>query len=461
MTTRHSIRPATCSALMLCALGPMVAGGAGCDRSDPAAETIAEVSRTFDALHAGGVHADTIEARRVAYTTAVSSLGSVGTGATPAQQSAAKSLLAQAWNGRAQLHIADATDLERQLLNDVSVARGTLRLIESRLSLAAALESYDPSGEIREVEQDLSNIARQLDEAARGLQAVDAEVARLRAAAEEQASLAGAIRQREGELRSSVADAPVEQRPELARQAVALQREADAFDTEAARLSAQAAQVAPRGNEIQRDIDRLRRQTDLFAQARSVAEDRAASSRQEAGANRDSARQAAEQLRGRVDEISRRRSEELAPMYEEASRAMQSASGAMRQAAQSAVDAESRAAAQAALGRLQQAEADMHAARASGAASFVTLLRLATPALGESAVRDALASAETEAQEATAAAAAAREEASGTFERAGVRGEAGELLNRVAAQLAGEPDEAPAPTEEMDQNNEGDEGGAP
>jgi len=291
-------------------------------------------------------------------------------------------------------------------------------------------------------------LGSQLAATQQALTANDARIKELMDQAQSLESQTSALAERENDLRKSMNFASSEQRPEIARRAYEARRDREIAYREAEALRVQAERVAPLSTEIQLSIRQLETQIGSIEATKQMLREKqrteqAASegARREADATAGLVREAAQGVLAIVtEELQPAASEALSKYGEAASRWNQARSGPSRTLANIRA-----AAVQHGIGSLQREYAES-LARAARLLGEVGGLR---PAInGSQAFRDAAEQMVTEAGEALIAAADAYESASSGLASGEGQGGLGERLARLAREIRGEPEPAPAPEEE-------------
>jgi colicin import membrane protein len=422
-------RPAPRAALIL-ATG-LALGLAGCDRDDEASQAIDRANLNLQSLAPGGVNPPSAAYKNQVYGEIKSSLANVN--GTKAENAAAALLTAQAQAGLAEAPAAEATDLERACLNDITEIRALLGRWLGLSASADAAAAYDPTKELADIDAEVK--AREEDRVQQQQKkaGVDQRVADLLAQAKQKADAAKAKQQEAGRLRSQVANQTAVQGEQSLKQAQEIGRDGDALEVEAADLEAQAAQTAPQSGEIQLEIDKLSNQKDLLGQARADVLKRAENAKAQAASARADAAKVAEEIAKRVAALDERRAAAM--------KATDEATSGYKAAAASAKKAqsESRTAGQMAFGAAEQTMGDLEWARAQGLTAYASLmdsLASAKPALPKAA------DFKSKGDEARAAAKTALEAATEAYKLADAAYKAGggqdkDRLDRINAKLAG------------------------
>lgn len=409
----------------------------GCDDGRAAADaTLAQARRDLAALNVGGTNPPSDRARAAVYAKVLREVQPITTAGLPAQQTAAKRLVAIVQEGEGQLDFDRAAALAREAVDTMLAAQAILDRRQGQLALADALVAFDPSAEREALRADDAARQKELGEAEATRASLEKELAALRKEAEAHRAEAKALREQEGAARARALDAPADERLAIVEEAVGIQRRADGADREASLALAQVDRKAPEVEAAKSEVARLAKQRDFIALALKQLDARAAVGTEQAAENRGQAEEAARQLATMIAQIDEQMKGPVAQEYGRAVQSLESAERSQRAAPGQGVE---RTSTQLALGRIRQTMADVERARAYAWGTFGALLTRAVdvkPPLPSSAEYRAMADAAlATAREAIAAAAESFGQAAEGFASAGGGAEMAERLQRTADKL--------------------------
>ncbi len=416
-----------------------LAGPAGCDERSEAGEAIAEAERALSALNAGGASAAADAARVATYDRVLGMLRPVASGGTPAEKSAAQTIIAQVNAGKGQVRAAEAARLERGALMQMERATDQIDLIVSHLALAQSLAAYDPKPEHDDLDAAMAEVEGALAKSRQRQSSVQGQVAALTERADSRRQQAGALRQQENDLRQRALGLPAVERPEMVRQAVEAQRRADTLEAEVVMITAGLDQMARVLAEIDAEIGQSSKQRDLLTAAKGAVDARARVTAEQADAAREAAKRAAAKMGAAIQDVQTLREGPMAAAYAEAVELHEGALSALRSAGAGPSGDESRIAAAVVAGVVQQALADLYRERARASELYGDVLeRAAGAAGGMPEGRDAgniLTGVDASIEGWYAKSEEAYAGAVESFEKVGGRGAVGERVERVIAAI--------------------------
>lgn len=435
------------SAAMLVALA-----GAGCDGLDQDQVTLAKAGDKINAMSVAGANpVPTLSSRAQDLKKIIDDLKPLVERKDPSTSSAAGGLLARATAALGDLSARAAADEERQFLNQAHIVRAKLDQWISQNSVAKALESYNPSKDLAELDKQIADKGAQAQKLEGDKAAQEAKVAQIRAQAETLRGQAKARRTDEANLRKQGEGMSQTARADLVTRAAAISREADALDRQAAETMALADKEAPVVAELANQAERWRRQADALAKAKTDLEQRMNVARQQAAAAKADAQKVGAEIKTELATLESRRNAADMPMNE----AVKNFTAAVRQAKDAGKDAprDTRTALGISAGTFQQSLGDVLSTRARAMASYSDLMRAlagAEPALPEASELSSKATkASEDAKSAREEAKKAYESAKSAYESSGASGDVKaklEQLKTAMEALLAEPKAAePAP----------------
>lgn len=408
----------------------------GCGGETELGRAVQDAAIRVQALNSNGGPAWSVEHAAGVYRDVVSRLKPLADSGREGEQAGAWVLIGQSQLFLAEIPARRALETERAALNLITLIRGSLGQWERQHAQAVALDAYDPTAELAEIDAE----ARARDEEAAQQRAQRAAVAGeaegLRAQAKERVDKARSAREQDAALRQRASAMSATEGLPLIEEARTLRRSADALDAEASILDARAQQVERGLGEIDLAIERLETQRQLLAGARAQIQASVATKKEHAAALRAGADASAAEIAARMDELAALRTGTLAPAYEEAARGLSEAAASATKAVKA-----SKLNAQALAGAARRSLGDVQWHRAHSLGIYADVcgaLARAEPALPQ---RDAYAAAAEQARaqraEALAAATEAYQAAKTAFDGIGASGEAEDIKQKLDALLVG------------------------
>ncbi len=414
----------------------MIAGLAvsGCEREDAAGDALQKAHVKLASLSPFGTTLPAGDTKLKAYNEVISTLKTAVDTGTETQIASASLLIAQSQMGLAEPQADRASEIERDVFNQLSSLRSDLSQYRMQSAGAEAAASYNPAKELAEIDrQDQERTAQVAKEqAAKG--EIEKKVADLRAQAKAKLDESRARRQQAGALKQQVANQSATQGEQTLIESQKISREADALDVKAAQLEAQAATVAPQVVEIQNTIERLNKQKDLLGKERVDVGTRATASQKQASDLRAAAAKTAEAIKTKADALHELITGELAETAKKAASGFSMASGTAKKAVK-----ELKGTAQLIVGTAQQGLGDVHLNHGRGLQVYSYVLEsmtLAKPALpGAEALAARLSETKAAEKEALDAAFEAYKGADAAYQASGGGGDAKARIDKINARL--------------------------
>lgn len=437
----------------------------GCG-DDDADRALSQASANLASLTGGSDLHPSLEYRTRVYEAILSSASAISQSGTPAQRAAAALLAAEAQMGLAEIPAARAVDLEHRFNGLVVLARARLGQWLNLQASASALDQFDPSAEMADLDALAARRAEEMAQAQSRRDELDRRIKELTRRADERNQHAQAERLRGAEIRRQEAEVSATRGAELAVEVRKHMRAADLLQVEAAKLMAQVEVIRPQLAAAELEIQKLSRQREQVFAAKAQIKQKAQRKAEQAVQAREQAQDAAQELRSLFEQIRDLRASEIAQAVNEAVSGAGGSGGGFQGAARSARAAQEvlSATARLAAGRASHSLGDVNLTLAHGWRQWAELLEDmagANPPLPDASTYAEAASAARQAKdEGLQSAIGALKQAQQSFERSGVRGESRERIGRVAqsigatiAELSGEPadqpDEPPAPPEDQ------------
>lgn len=416
---------------MILIAGLAVAGTiCGCDRDDPHASAVRNGGNELRTVGAGG-GPGMPNAQDKAFKAIQRDLSPIATHDSRTA-TAAITLVSQANLGMSDASLGAIADAESAVRHKVMEARLHLATWGSRSALAAAADSFDPSGDLAALRTQREELRSQIASAQQRLEGVQRQVTDLNAQAKQKLDSADAKYAEYNNLtREAMSKSATDALP-LVERAHAAKREGDAFRLAGEKIQAEADRIFPQIAESRLYVEQYTNQIKSIDQSESdlvsqhqAAKKAAADARSEADAaasDLDAAVKAAEDIHARQTTAAR-------------DAALKNLSNASKNATKGAKDS---AAAKVTLGTAKQQTADLHWSFAQSLMSFSRFLRdlsAATPKLPNAsayaAKADELAK---QAETAIADARQAYSEAASAFGGVNVQGakEAKDRLNAIS-----------------------------
>lgn len=362
---------------------------AACDGTDSAGRQVQIAGQKISAVSVRE-KAPTASSKRDAtvYTDAVNSLKSATTGELSGQAGAAGLLTARAQAGLGEIAAKAAGLAELESLAAASKVRVGLDSWLRHQGRAAALEQYDPSKQLNDLD---AQIKQRVDEAAKAKaakQKLDGEIAQLESEAKSQLDKARAERDAETAIRQQAVNASATQRADLITQANQRRRASDGFDMQASLLRAQSAAKTPQSKDMQAEIDRLSAQAKVLADAKADLVALQKSNADQATREKADALAAAQALKDAAADLAKIR-DTVPDLTDKATKTYGQAITATKAVQQkNDLDQETKSSAKLAAAMYKHAQADVLAARARGLESYAGLLKslaTASPPLPDAA----------------------------------------------------------------------------
>lgn len=358
-------------------------------------------------------------------------LGPVRSADDATLQQSAKMISAAAMEGLASVHGARATEMQETLLTTISRVRSIADQAQAQLSLAAALESFDPAEEIDAQQSLAEEKEAEIHQAQNGRDRLQTKVEELRAEMAEHQTQRSTLRTQEAEIRSRALSAAGDERAEMIRQATTVQRAADEQAMSVALLEALVARHEPDLKAYDLEIGRLESQLRSLNDSVDEMRARLEVAREQAGSSRADAEHVSDAYRAGVEGVVELLTGEYASASDAAEEAAQQGATYLR-----GVRDPDAAVARA---KLLQKLGDIRASRASVEADLERLVEMVIalePALpGVDGLAGFLEQSGIDGQARWAAAIEAYAAARDQFGSAGLRGEAGQRAEKVAQQL--------------------------
>lgn len=367
--------------------GATIAGS--CGRSDTPGQVVMNTSRKVQAASLGEkAPAPKIARTTAVYTEAVASLKPAVADGLVGESSGASLISARADGGLADFQAEGAAAAERESQNVAGRVRLGYDAWLSHQARAAALEQFDPSKQLADIDAQIKQKVEDGAKARAAKQKLDSDLAALEAKAKEQLDKSRLERDAETKLRQQAVNANATVRADLITKANQHRRASDGFDKEASLLRAQGAAKAPESRDVQAEIDRLTAQSKLLADAKAQLAARAKANTDDATAAKAEAMGAAQVIKDAVAELAKVRAT-VPELTDKAARTYGQAVGAAKAAGQKPeTDQETKASAKLASATSKHGLADLLAGRARGLRDHAELLRSlaeANPPLPDSA----------------------------------------------------------------------------
>lgn len=359
--------------------------------------------------------------------------------------SAAHLLIARAQAGLAEAAAHEAAEAESAAGSQLTTVRLGLDRWLSQRSIAAALESYDATAQIAEIDQKIAQREQQAAELMQAKQAAQGVLDGIMAKAKQARDQATAKREAEAAIRARTAGATQTQIAELVIEARQVKREGDAYEKEAGEFEANASREKPKVDAFSTQIEQITKEVSLLRDGKQALTTKAAKTREQAVAATQEASKTAEEVVAQLRALEEARKATDGPT-EEALKNYRSAIATVKKATYSGNDGQ--ATSKVAGAGYQQSLGDVLFARANGVKAYADLLAALQAAKMPGAAGEALAQTQTAAKEAFEAARreyeGARQQFSGNLR---LPETAKRILERVDAQLkalSGVVDEPPA-----------------
>lgn len=354
------------------------AGLSGCDRRDAVDEAIKSAEIQLGTVNlAGAMPLPSDSRRKGVYEGVLNTLKGAGGSAGPGQEAAVNMLTGRAHAGLAEIQSGKAAEGESAFLAEIIRARSVLDKWQSQNASADALDVYDPTKDLSDLDKQIEERSREAQDMASKQKAQEQLVSGLRAQAEEVQGRAKTIREQETALRTQARGTAAVSRAALIEQSAERRRAADDLDKQASELLAKASIEAPKVEEFSRQVTRLKTQQDLLRQAQAEIRSRVETSRQNATRAREDAKSAGTEVAQLLTTLATTR-EGLAGPSDTAVSGYTQAVAAAKKAASAGKD--TKAAAMVAAGSFQQSLADVLATKARGQMSFAGLVQAAADA---------------------------------------------------------------------------------
>ncbi len=418
---------------------------AGCEEEDQSNATIREASHIMAAINAGGGASATAPHREDSYDRIIRMLEPVIRSSDGSAKAAAQVITAQAMAGKGRFEAQRAIQIEDRCSMLISSAHNEADLFAAHSGLAGALVMYDAQPEFDDLQTQTDAVIDEVEAARSRVRGIDDRVAQLRERSDAARDEAATQRRHETELRSEAVSVSAAERRDLIKEAVGYQRKADTFEAEFVMIDAGIEQLERTRTSVQADLDRLVTQRTLLEEADRNAQHRAQVSANESQSAETAAFEAARRLRGIVREIETLRTTELGDAYAQAQSTIDGASATLHAGARADTSREGKSSNDVNSGLIHQSLGKLHKSRATGAAGYAALLaRLVEtePALPDrNDYLGMLDRAETDRDEALAAAQSAFGEAADALESARGSEKMQSRIQGVVTSMRGEASE--------------------
>lgn len=364
-----------CGRTLQAALAALSVGAlAGCGEGNTGAAAVEQAADSLQALHAGGSALPPPEVRKAVYEK-VDALAQQAQGKPGVNASAAASLTAQAKAGLADLAVAAAARLERDLDATADRLRADFDFRQSQDALATGLERQAEGVDIAAADAKVAALEQELAQAQARVADLEAQIADINARASSASDAAREARAEEGRIRAEAMSAGASERPAVLERAFEAQRRADAREQEGAKLAAKAASIEPLLGEAKRQASGVETRLSLARRSRAALADRRSRLAADAADARASAKSAAERVVATVQEILTARRGPLASAYQNAAEQFERTLALYGRAA-SGGDASARSTANMQRGVTAQRLGEVMAARATSVSALEALLRV-------------------------------------------------------------------------------------
>ncbi len=431
-TRRHLSRPVRTGAEFFL-FAAIALTSAGCDEPDAdSRQLLAQASWELRGVTAADKPEQLPAASREAvYEKINRTLGPVRSADDETLQQSAKMISAAAMEGLASVHSARATHLQETLLTSISRVRTIADQAQAQLSLAAALESFDPDKELSAQQSLAEEKKAEIVQARNGRHQRQTKIDELREEMAQHQTQRSTLRTQEAEIRSRALSAAGDERAEMIRQATKVQRAADEQAMSVALLEAQIARNEPDLAAFELEIGRLESQLRSLNDSVDEMQARLDAAREQAELSRADAEMVADAYRAGVESIVELLTGEYAAASDAAEAAAEQGANYLRGVRDP--DAAVRRA------KLLQKLGDIRASRASVEADLERLVKMVIalePALpGVEGLTGFLEQSGIDGQARRAAAIEAYAAARDQFGSAGLRGEARDRVDKVAQEL--------------------------
>ncbi len=370
---RLEIRRRLSRVAVLVAMCGGLAGLSGCDSQTEQDRILSKAGNVLNAINIqGAMPAPSIKRRGDELRSLITTVKPVADAKEPATASAANAILARAYGGLGELAAKSAADEERQFLNQINVVRAKLDQWISQHAVAKALNVYDPTKDLADLDAQLAQRTEEVAKLTADLAAQEAKVADIRAQAEALRGQSSAIRQEESGIRARGESASQTARAEIIREAVEVARRADALERQAGETQALADKEAPVAVEIKNQIERVNRQKESLRKAQQDIRERAEAARVQSASATAEANAVGGEIQAALTALTAKRDAADGPT-QEAIKQFTQASGSAKSAGAGGAK-ETTGSASASSATFQQSLGDVHATRARSLAAHAAVL---------------------------------------------------------------------------------------
>jgi hypothetical protein len=309
MTNSFSSLPQ--GALRITSIGVLIvlAGSAGCSKSDNAKAAVKEAGRNFTSIAVGDPTASQPFTEQTYRET--DSLLEEFKGDENGYAEAAAISLSLSKLGQASLASMKASDAETEALHQTRVIRGMINEWLTLSAIAQAAGQFDPSAELSEIEKiiklrqdDIEHYQAQQAQIGTEIGAYEDQIADLRSKASVQRNESGALELQMPRVSATEA-------AEIVQRVREHTLRADQYELEAVRIEGIVGQLRPGAREIGLNVGMATSQIELLVKAREELNERAVSSRNDAQLASDGASAAAAQIKEAVDVFAQFRENEV------------------------------------------------------------------------------------------------------------------------------------------------------
>jgi hypothetical protein len=406
---------------------------AACDQDDSATHTLQDATTKLNSINPTGTDFALRELKDKTYKSIIASLQNLGPNATASQKASAAILTSQANSGLAAGLTQDASDKERDALNQITPIRAALDQYLVYNSRARAA-NFDPTPELTALDKEDQDRQQKIAAAKAHQADIETRVNNLKNQAKTLADQGKAKQNEAALLRQQAVSQSATAAEKLLLQANQIGREGDKLEVDAANLAVQAEKIAPEIPAATLEVQRLTSQRELLAKAKQDVQKRDQTAKADATAARAEAAKSAEQIASLLKSLDDLRSGDLAKLTDEAVATYTKAAAGAKSA-----NAEMRSTATLTTATIQQSLGDTLWQKAHGLASYAEILSAlaaADPALPNAESIKAKAKQAADDRDAAATAAAeAYQAAKAAYAASGATGETKQRMEALDKRL--------------------------
>jgi len=292
----------------------MLAGIAGCSRSDEAKEAVSEAGRNFTSVAAGDSTASPSFSEATYRKN--ESIVEPFKGDEDGYAEAAAISYSLSKLGQASLASMQASKMETRSLQQARVIRGMINEWLTMSAIAKAAGQFDPSGELTEIDKIITMRQEDIEQYKAQREAIESEIAQHESQIADLRSKAEFQRNESGALELQMSRVSATEAAEIVQRVREFTLRADQYELEAIRIEGVVGQLRPGAREVGLNVEKATSQIELLNAARKELHDRDISSRNDAKLATEAAVKAAARITQAAADYAKFRENEVASANE-------------------------------------------------------------------------------------------------------------------------------------------------